>query len=62
MLTLSVLTQKGLGSARKAIIELVNGSGGADAGVLEEQNTAADFLSSRSVDESMEVQYPGSSQ
>ena len=62
VLAVSVLTQKGMGGARKAIIELVNRKSGTDAEGMEQKNPAADFLNSRSVDESMEVQYPGSSQ
>ena len=61
MIAISVHSSKGMGAARNAIIELVDRlSGESEANGKPAKNPKEDFLSSRSVDESMETQYPGS--
>ena len=61
VIAISVHSSKGMGAARNAIIELVDRlSGESDKNGMPAKNPKEDFLSSRSVDESMEIQYPGS--
>ena len=61
VIPVSVMNSTGMGNARNAIIQLVNQlDGGAAVGqkaVLQEES---DFMKTRSVDEDMEIQYPGS--
>ena len=61
VIAVSVHSSKGMGAARSAIMELVDRlSGTAKASGHAVKNPKEDFLSSRSVDDSMETQYPGS--
>ncbi len=61
VIAVSVHSSKGMRAARSAIMELVDRlSGTAKASRHAVKNPKEDFLSSRSVDESMETQYPGS--
>ncbi|MBP5697428.1 MAG: GTPase ObgE [Treponema sp.] len=73
VISVSVLERKNIENARKSIIALVermdamrssgksiSSSGGEDAGTASESGAKSSFLASRSVDSSMEEQFPGS--
>lgn len=64
VIPISVQNQVGMGAAKKAIIELVNKLIGiSEVETLSKTKVfGSDFMSLRSVDEDMEIQYPGSEQ
>ena len=61
VIPVSVMNNTGMGNARNAIIRLVNQlDGGAAVGQKAVLPEESDFMKTRSVDEDMEIQYPGS--
>ena len=61
VIPVSVMNNTGMGNARNAIIQLVNQlDGGAAVGQKAVLPEESDFMKTRSVDEDMEIQYPGS--